>query len=150
MGFASLGLLDQAADELEAIAFEDRLLPEVLLARIEIHTLARQWEIVAGVSKELTFQKPEQERGWIAWADALREQKQYGEALDVLVTAEPWHGKTSALLHYRLACYHSLLGTQEMAKERLSRACRMDKSLKQIALDDPDLTPLWNSIGLMA
>jgi tetratricopeptide (TPR) repeat protein len=149
-GFMSLGLFDQAADELEEIEFSERLFPEVLAARVELHTLAKQWPIVAGVSKELARQRPEDERGWISWGLALREMSQIAEAREALLNAESWHGKTSSNLHYNLACYYSLLGDQENAKDRLNRAFHLDKSWREIALGDKDLESLWHSIGLMA
>jgi tetratricopeptide (TPR) repeat protein len=146
LGYIGLGLLDDAADELEKIAFTERLSPGVLLARIELHMAAKHWDLVVDLGRELSFLKNDVERAWITWAYALRELKQVEKAKAVLLSAELIHGKTSATLHYNLACYYSLLGDQEEAKERLRRACRMSMSCKDTALDDPDLKPLWNEI----
>jgi len=35
------------------------------------------------------------------------------------------------------------LGEREIAKTRLSRACRMHPPFNESALEDPDLTALW-------
>lgn len=142
-------MLDAAADELEAIAFTDRLLPEVLLARVELYVAAKQWSMVVDLARVLTKQRPEEERPWIALAYALRKQKQIAEARDVLLAAALLRGITSAILNYNLACYYSPLGDQETAKDRLSRACKMDKTWKEAALDDRDLEALWDQIAAM-
>lgn len=36
-GYVALGLLNEASDELEAIDFGDRFLPEVVSTRIDLH-----------------------------------------------------------------------------------------------------------------
>jgi predicted Zn-dependent protease len=148
-GFIGLGMLDEASDELEAIAFTDRFFPEVLLARIELYMKANQWDMVVNLARALIKQRPEEERPWIALAYALRRQKQIAEAREILLTAEPLHGKTSSILHYDLACYSSLLGDQDTAKERLNQACKMDKNWKEAALNDHDLKSLWDEIESM-
>jgi hypothetical protein len=146
-GYIALGMLNEASDELEAIDFNDRFLPEVLLARIELHMEAKHWEIVIGIGKTLADTHPEVERPWIAWAYALRELNRTPEALLVLTTAEEFLVRIPALLHYNLACYYSLLGDQAGAKERLSRACKLELEFKKTALEDPDLESFWNEIG---
>lgn len=82
------------------------------------------------------------ENSWIGWAYALRELEQVEEAREVLLKAEIRHGKASAVLHYNLACYDSLLGELASARARLATACRMDGRFKQAAKDDPDLRAL--------
>ena len=138
-GYLELGMVDEASAELERIAFGDQLQLPVLAVRIELHMTAKHWDSVVGLGRTLTQQTPENERGWICWAYALREQQQIAEAKAVLLKAEPLHGGTSAVLHYNLACYDCLLGDLSEAKRRLATACRMEKSFEAAALDDPDL-----------
>lgn len=149
-GFIELGMLDEVSDELESIAFTDRLLPAVLLTRIELSMEAKHWDMVIDLGRALTKQCPEHERPWIALAYALREQQQIAAAREVLLEAESLHGRTSSILHYNLACYYSLLGDQRTAKERLRRACKMEQSFKQAALEDQDLSALWGQIPAMS
>jgi hypothetical protein len=40
---------------------------------------------------------------------------------------------------FNLACYYCLLGDDAKARERLRKACKMEKQWKTSALDDPDL-----------
>jgi Flp pilus assembly protein TadD len=147
LGFIELGLLDQASDELEAIAFEDRFSTEVLAARVELHLAAKHWDVTANFVRTLTERTPANVRGWIAWAFALRELQRVEEAREVLLRAEPQFGETEALVHYNLACYECLLGHMDAAKARLRRACQMDSSCKAMALDDPDLQRMWDQIA---
>jgi tetratricopeptide (TPR) repeat protein len=142
-GYIELNLLNDASDELEAIAFEDRLAPPVLAVRIELHLAAEQWETVVGVGRELAHRAPENERGWICWAYALRALQRVEAARDVLLEAEPLHGKASATLHYSLGCYYCLLGQLDTAIECLKRAFELHPEFKHAAVDDPDLAGMF-------
>ncbi len=50
---------------------------------------------------------------------------------------------------YNLACYECQLGRLEQAKNWLGKAFELGdgRKLKLMALDDPDLEPLWKNIG---
>ena len=148
-GYIALGLLNEASDELEAIEGEDRLLSEVMAVRSDLYMEAKQWDLLLAVSSALARQRPEQDKGWINSAFALRELGRVKEAKAVLLEAEPIHGKDCALLHYNLACYFCLLGDQAEAKRRLSVACKMDKHWREAALDDEDLKAMWDEIAAM-
>lgn len=63
------------------------------------------------------------------------------------IRREPLHGAACALLHYNLACYFCLLGDLATARERLARACKMEKKLKVDALEDRDLEALWTTLA---
>jgi Flp pilus assembly protein TadD len=144
LAYTVLNLLEEAADELETIPVAERATAEVVTAYVELHMAARHWEVVTRVARELTELAPAEERGWIAWAYALRELQRVEEARAVLLQVEPQLGKTSALLHYNLACYECLLGNRAEAKRRLATACRMEKAFKEDAQHDPDLAALRN------
>jgi hypothetical protein len=47
------------------------------------------------------------------------------------------------LMHYNLACYECQLGDLEVAKARLQHAFKLYSSLREKALEDEDLKPLW-------
>jgi hypothetical protein len=51
------------------------------------------------------------------------------------------------MIVFNLACYASVAGRMEEAKARLRLAIELDKGVRRLALDDEDLTPLWNWIG---
>ncbi|MDB6169162.1 MAG: repeat-containing protein [Verrucomicrobia bacterium] len=148
-GYLELGMLVEAMEELEAIHADDRLSAPVMRLRADLYLQARQWDLLLAVSQELTRQHPDDERGWIHSAYALRELDRVVEAKAILLEAEPRHGPVSGLLHYNLACYHCLLGEIPEAKTRLAIACRLSAGWRKAALDDPDLRAMWNEIAAM-
>ena len=141
-GYLGLGMHREAWAELEGIKAEEQLQPPVRSARLDYHLMLKQWKKAVVVGGELARAHPTLEHAWIGWAFGLRELGRVEEARAILVAAEPHHGKTSAVLHYNLACYDSLLGALKSAKARLARACRMDEQFKVAAKEDPDLAAL--------
>ena len=51
------------------------------------------------------------------------------------------------MIAFNLACYASVSGRMEEAKERLRHATDLDKDVRKLAIDDEDLRPLWHWIG---
>ncbi|MDB6126287.1 MAG: repeat-containing protein [Verrucomicrobia bacterium] len=148
-GYLELGMTTEAAEEIEAIEGTARLSAEVMRVRADLHMQAKQWDLLHAVSRELMRQRPEDEKGWVYTAYALRELERIVEAKAVLIEAEARHGQACAVLHYNLACYHCLLGEIPAAKTRLAIACRMDGAWRAAALEDPDLRAMWNEIAAM-
>jgi hypothetical protein len=148
LGYIALGLLDEASDELEAVAFDDRRSVPVSRARVELHMAAKHWDIVIGFASALVDTSPELHEAWIAWAYALRELNRVVEALAVLDRGVLIHGDTHPVFHYNLACYHSLLGNFEDSRLCLTLACEAEKSLRTDAKTDPDLQPLRDKLGM--
>ena len=148
-GYLMLGLLREAATELACIKGKEAQSAPVLRLRVDLYHQSKQWPQLARVAETLAQLVPKKDQGWISWAFALRELNRVEEAQEVLLSAELLHGKTSAVLHYNLACYACLLGHREDAMRRLIKACAMDAEFKLGALDDPDLEPLWDAISAM-
>jgi tetratricopeptide (TPR) repeat protein len=147
LGYIALGMFAEARAELDGIAGVEWMLPVVRSTRVDYHLAAKEWQKAVTVACELARAHPDVENAWIGWAFALRELGQIREARDVLLEAEPIHGKTCAVLHYNLACYDSLLGALKSAERRLKRACKMDKQFKLAAREDPDLVALRGEAG---
>ena len=63
----------------------------------------------------------------------------------ILLRAQAIHPKV-AMIAFNLACYASVTGRMEEAKERLRHAIKLDKDIRGLALDDEDLKPLWDWI----
>jgi hypothetical protein len=146
IGYLALGLLVDASDELEAIEGPDRLSPEVMRVRCDLYMMAKDWELLLAVARELTRSRPSDEKGWIHAGIALRKLDRVAEARAVLLDAEPMHTRC-AVLHYNLGCYHCLLGEMDAARERVRRACRVNADFKKAALDDPDLKAIWGDVA---
>jgi hypothetical protein len=142
LGYTGLEMWRAALAELGAIAAEERELPLVRAARVDYHMARRQWREVVRRAAPLAREHPWVESAWIGWAYALRELQRIAEARAVLLQAEAHHGDASAVLHYNLACYDSLLGDLASSRRRLKRACRMDPHFQHAAQADPDLVAL--------
>lgn len=146
-GFIELGLLNDAANELEKVAFEDRLTPPVLFCRIKLYMAAKQWDMVEAMAKPLVTIPNVDAAVWVHWAYAVRRLRSVSEAKDILLKAEPIYGKTCGMLQFNLACYECVLGNITEARKRLRMACKLDKQFKALALDEPDLKGLRDEIA---
>lgn len=142
-GYIELGMLKDAGAELDAIEPEDRLRDDVLLLRSRLYLEAKNWEVMAAVSKQLAEQCPESQYAWTNWAYALREMNQNEEAKGVALKGLAQHPK-EPILWFNLACYCSLLGQFQDASDHLDSAIKFDKAFEQEGVDDPDLEGLWN------
>ena len=63
------------------------------------------------------------------------------QAEAILLRAQAIHPKV-AMIAFNLACYASVTGRMEEAKERLRMAIDLDKDVRILVLDDEDLKPL--------
>jgi Flp pilus assembly protein TadD len=145
-GYLELGMFDAAALVLEEIAPEDRTRNEVLGARVNLYMAAKKWDMAAAVASHLVKVEPENAGWWISLAYALRRTESVEKAEAVLLRAQAMHPKV-ALIAFNLACYASVTGRMEEAKERLRHAIDLDKDIRGLALDDEDLKPLWDWIA---
>lgn len=149
MGYIALGLIDQASDELEAVAFEDRFAPEVMAARLDLHTAAGHWDIVANFARRLLDLDKSDTCAWVALGCAVRRLESIEAARDLLASIADAEGATCATIQYNLACYLCLTGDIDGAKSRLAKACALNARFKEAGLDDPDLQRLWSHIAEM-
>jgi len=72
-GYIDLGMVDEASDELEAIDWDDRMIPEVLAVRVDLYHAAKNWELMRDIASHLAESMPDQSDNWMHWAFALRE-----------------------------------------------------------------------------
>lgn len=141
-GYLGLGMLKDAAAELDAIKGDERDALAVRRVRIDLAMEEKQWARVADLAGPVANALPKDEQVWISWAYALRELQRIEEAWDVLFKAERAHGHKSAILHYNLACYACLSGDFVEAGKRLKRAIKLDKRFEDEWPKDPDLQKL--------
>jgi Flp pilus assembly protein TadD len=92
--------------------------------------------------------EPENEAWWISLAYALRRTESIEKAEAILLRAQAIHPKV-AMIAFNLACYASVTGRVEEAKERLRHAINLDKDIRKLALDDQDLKLLWDWISIL-
>lgn len=140
-GYLDLGMLRQAAAELDAIEEGHRLRPDVLSLRAKYYLEAKNWELMEAVSRQLVSAKPDVALGWVHLAYALRELNRNAEAKEIALKGLKHHPQ-AAVLWYNLACYCSLLGQFPEAAKHLQKAVSLDDSFEDEAAQDPDLAPL--------
>jgi Flp pilus assembly protein TadD len=111
-------MFDDAAMVLEEIAPEDKTRNEVLGARVGIYMAARKWEMAAAVASHLVKVDPQTAGWWISLAYAIRRTESIEKAEAILLRAQAIHPNV-AMIAFNLACYASVAGRMEEAKERL-------------------------------
>ena len=144
-GYLALGMFEDANAELELIDPFCRILPEVLRVRLGIYAGAKNWELMRGIAKKLAQHAPDEPQWWISLGYATRRAESLGAARAVLIEALEHHGE-EPIIHYNLGCYACQLGDLHAAKEHLKQAFRLQPKCREMALDDPDLEPMWSAI----
>ncbi len=146
MGYLQLGMFEEANNEIESLPPEARTDIGVLAIRALIYQGTGSWQLMREVSGFLTYKWPEDSRHWIWLAYATRRCRSITEAFVILDKAVKQH-PAEPMIHFNLACYAAQTGDLGMARERLSQAMTLDPGAKLLALDDPDLMPLWDELG---
>ena len=147
-GWFELGNCIEATDELDQITPEMRGHPSVLEVRYHIYAAAKKWEYAAEIAKAIAEFAPESPFGFIQRAYALHELKSTQEAWNVLLPVVEKFPKEH-VIRYNLACYACQLGNLQAARDWLQKAIDLagTNEVKLMALNDPDLEPLWKAIG---
>jgi tetratricopeptide (TPR) repeat protein len=147
IGWLELGNPLEANDELEKITPELRAHPDVLEVRLEIYARTKKWDMCLDIAGAIIKLAPDRPEGWIQRSFALHELHRSQEAFDELMPAADKFPKVWTV-PYNLACYCAQTGRLEECKLWFEKAMRIDeKTVKQAAVDDPDLKPLWESMG---
>ena len=143
-GYFSLGLYEEALEEIEVLPLAIRSSEGVMEMRLAIYHAAKHWEAGRLLAESLAKNQPANPSWWIQWAYCLRREKSVIEARGVLWHAAQIH-PASGLIIYNLACYASVLGEMDEANQLLTRAFVLDPELKATALCDSDLEPIFGS-----
>ncbi len=146
-GWLGLGSPAEADRELEQLAPSARGHPEVLKVRWEIEAARKNWQAALELAATLIGLEPEEPLGWVHRSYCLHELKRTSEARDNLLQVVEKFPEV-ATIRYNLACYECQLGHLVQAKQWLQAAYRLGDpdEMKRMALEDPDLQPLWSDI----
>jgi tetratricopeptide (TPR) repeat protein len=110
---------------------------------------AKRWEAALEISRTLIKLAPNRSSGWLHHAYSLRRASKDGlkQAWDALLPAFDKFPRESTI-PYNLSCYACQMNQFEEARAWLRRALKIGnkEEIKQRALDDPDLRPLWEEI----
>ena len=141
-GYRELGMLVDAHDEVERTLLEDRFCREVLVERLLIYDKMEQWDLVAGVARQLAADHPDEPDWWIQWAYGTRLHKGLEEGIAILVDAKKRFPDHPTVTLY-LGCYNCANGDVETARGLVTEVIKLDRSLQQVAIEDEDLVLLW-------
>ena len=149
-GWFELGNIPEAREELKRIDAAFALHPSVLRVRWMLDSSEKNWESALKVAQELVKVDPSLPEGWLNKAYASRRVRDGGvkvalEALRPALETFP----EEPTIPYNLACYACQLQNLDEARKYLKRAFSVGgkKAMKQMALGDEDLKPLWPEIG---
>jgi tetratricopeptide (TPR) repeat protein len=151
MGWLELGNPAEAELEIRQVQAAVAELPDILELRWAIHAKGAQWDCCLRVADSLLKADDTRASAWINRAYALRrvENGSIQKAFDALQPAADKF-PDEITIPFNLACYTSLLGQLEEAKQWLVRALEIARKDKQLegfevmALSEPDLNPLWS------
>jgi tetratricopeptide (TPR) repeat protein len=144
-GYCELGMFADALAELETLpkALLDH--PMVVEARLIVLMTARRWAEALAAAVELTKLIPGKNIGYIHTAYCQHELGQTAQARDTLLGG-PESLHSEAVYHYNLACYECRLGNHDLARAHLDKSFALDKSFRELAKNDTDLTPLHEEL----
>jgi tetratricopeptide (TPR) repeat protein len=145
-GYLELGMLGDAADELGKLPPPLRDSREAMGVSALIQLKAGAWERLREVGSHLARNWPEEGNHWIWNAYGTRRCRSLVEAELVLLEALKHHD-AEPMIHFNLACYAAQLSRLDDAMARLERAIALDPQCHHLALQDPDLEPLWAVLG---
>jgi hypothetical protein len=145
-GYLTLGMHQDAWDLLGDLSPELRIHDAVLGLRLEILQHLEKWESARVLAESLAKRSPENPDWWLSWSYALRRERSVEAAQAVLREASEIHSDV-ALITYNLACYACILDDLAATRTLLKIAFAMDPALKQTALDDSDLDPIFGEIS---
>jgi predicted Zn-dependent protease len=140
-GYLALGMVAEAAAELDRIAGPDAQNPEVLAVRLAVLHEQKNWPAVRDLARDLVRRTPEEAALWVTWAYATRRADSLAEAEKILREAEQHH-PTEPTIQFNLGCYACQRGDLAEARSRVDRAIKLDRKYADLAATDPDLAPL--------
>ena len=97
-------------------------------------------------AKKLAEYQPENPQWWMSWAYATRRAESLEAARLILVNALEDHADEPGI-HFNLAFYERQLANLTDAKDHLKMCFVNEPNWRLMALEDPDLEPLWNLLG---
>jgi len=140
-GYLELGMIAEAAAELDALPKSQDSEIEVLSLRIALYQKRNQWPELKVASAELARQRPQDAGAWIVWAYATRRTDSLEAAEKILAEAKVLHPKDPTIA-FNLGCYRCQRGDLEGAHRLVEEAIALDSQFRELAIADPDLSPL--------
>jgi Tfp pilus assembly protein PilF len=140
-GYLGLGMVAEAAAELERIPAPERDALAVLALRVAVLQEQQDWPALAAAAGEFTRRAPDEAAAWVTFAYATRRGDSLAAAEKILREAEQRH-PAEPTIQFNLGCYACQRGDLAEARRRVDRAIALDKKFAEAAATDPDLAPL--------
>jgi predicted Zn-dependent protease len=144
-GYAELGMLEDALEELSQLDAVQQDRVEVLRMRVDILLRKQEWKDALNLSLRFCDVNPNQPYGYVHAAFCLHELGRTSEAKQTLLDG-PAALLDEPVYYYNLACYDTVLGNLEQAKVYLRASFRLDKSFRELAKTDPDLEQIRDEL----
>ena len=152
IGWLGLGSVEEARMELARISPAHRHHPDVLEVQWLICAEQKQWDEALEVARGLMAKAPDRSSGWLHQAYALRRVSSGGikQAWQALLPAFDKFPE-EPVISYNLSCYACQMKQLEAARVWFKRALVLGgkEKFKRMALEDPDLEPLWKEVREM-
>lgn len=149
LGWLELGNAMESLGELDQISPANQQHSGVLELRWSALAELQRWDAALAVAADMVKVAPERVSGWLHRAYALRRASGGGlpQAWEALLPAAD-RFPDDLLVAFNLACYACQLERLEKARQWLRRALTLGNApeIRQMALADPDLKPLWPEI----
>ena len=140
-GYLGLGMVAEAAAELDRIPAPERDAIEVLALRMAVLQEQQDWPALRAVAGEFVRRVPTEPAAWVTSAYATRRAESLAAAEKILLEAERLH-PAEPTIQFNLGCYACQRGDLAEARRRVDRAIALDKHFAASAATDPDLAPL--------
>jgi hypothetical protein len=140
-GYLALGMVAEAAEEIDAIPEAARHEPEVLALRVAILQEKKDWPTLRVVAGEFAHRHAEIPAAWVTWAYATRRADSLAAAEKILLDAARLH-PDEPTIQFNLGCYACLRGDLAEARRRVDHAIGLEPKFKDLAATDPDLAAL--------
>lgn len=141
-GYFELGLYEDSLEAIEELPPAQRTSIPIIQLQASIYMKLEAWHLLGAMGSALVRFKPEEAQHWMWFAYATRRSDSIESAEKILRDALNHH-PDDGTVHYNLACYTAQIGRLDEARQFLTEAIRLDPDYQKMALDDPDLEPLW-------
>ncbi|HVU35731.1 MAG TPA: hypothetical protein VHE61_19985 [Opitutaceae bacterium] len=140
-GYLELGLVAEAAAELDRLSSADRNSTEAVALRMAVLQEQQKWPELAALAADFVGRTPEEPAAWVTWAYAVRRTDTLAAAEAILRKAERMH-PGEPTIQFNLGCYACVRGDLVEARRRVDRAIELDAKFRNTAATDPDLAAL--------
>lgn len=142
IGYIELGMYHDAHEEIESLAPALYSSKAILCLRASLYLEANWWKPLHEVARVLVNRWPGDCDHWILLGCASRRHISISESDDVFLEALIFH-EFEPLIYFHLACNSAHMGNWADARHQLTNALLLDPDIAKIAMEDPDLAPVW-------